>query len=95
MIYKFDFRVDSARTQRVENVIVDNAQHSDDDDDDEGFVVEEGAVDNTLPDREESVAPPTEDDGQHGKHSMVLIYIYGQQCSHFSREKYISFSCSG
>ena len=74
MIYKFDFRVDSARTQRVKNVIVDNAQHSDDDDDDEGFVVEEGAVDNTLPDREESVAPPTEDDGQHGKHSMVLIY---------------------
>lgn len=58
--------MDSARTQRVENVIVDNDQHSDDDDEDEGFVVEEGAGDAMLREREEPVALPTEEDGQHG-----------------------------
>jgi len=58
-------RVDSARTQRVENVIIDNAQQSGDEDDDH-FMVEDGAQDPSIPDREETVAPPSEEDGQHG-----------------------------
>jgi len=53
-------RIDSGR-QRVENLITDK-----DDDDDEGFMVEEGAQENLLPEREPEAAP-TEDDGQHGE----------------------------
>ncbi|XP_067929476.1 TRAF3-interacting protein 1-like isoform X2 [Watersipora subatra] len=58
-------RVDSARTQRVENVIIDNAAHSEEEDDD-NFMVEEGTQDTLVPEREETMAPPSEEDGQHG-----------------------------
>ena len=57
--------MDSGR-QRVENVIVDNDQPSEEDDDD-NFIVDEGAHDTNLAlDRQETVAPPSEDDGEHG-----------------------------
>lgn len=55
--------MDSARTQRVDNVIVDNAMHSEDED--EGFTVEEGQGEPMVAEREETVAP-ADDDGQHG-----------------------------
>lgn len=55
-------------------MIIDNAAHSEEEDDD-NFMVEEGTQDTLVPEREETMAPPSEEDGQHGRWSGCLLSL--------------------
>ena len=67
--------MDSAHNRQVENVIVDDAAHSEEDED-EGFVVDDGAQEPVVTEKPGSDDVTTDADGEHGTRLSLQFYVY-------------------